>query len=177
MNVKNVKIDKTIPLKELEYSIPTEKKRHAVRYEYEHSFRKDFLEFIANNERDNLKQAGLWDSLIDRTLAKGKTPPGWGVHHKIPIHGGGQNNIENLIFIRFAEHFQIHRYIDCFIEDMSEGDSRFITMPYPEGNVYIPTEKNSDVKPKSHEETDEERKARIERNRREKKKEYRSKTK
>ena len=172
MAVAKVNIDKYIPLKEVEYRVPTEHQRHMVRVEYEHEFRKKFLEHIAENERESLQKSGLWNSLINRTLARGKTPPGWGVHHKIPIHGGGRNSFENMIFIRFSEHFQIHRYIDVFIEGMSDGDSKIIEIPYPEGDVYVPINKQSNFTITKHEESPEERKARIEKNRREKRQEY-----
>jgi len=172
------KIENIIPLEKVKYCIPTEKRRHFMRMEYEKEFRREFLEYLASKERDNLKEAGLWDSLIDRTLARGKTPPGWGIHHKLPIHGGGQNDMDNMIFIRFAEHFQIHRYIDTKIEGMQEKECRDIIIPFPEGQVFIPsTEAESFDSPKKVEETEEERKARIEKNRREKKKEYAEKVK
>jgi hypothetical protein len=172
MAVSNVKIDKNIPLKEVEYRVPTERQRHATRLEYERHFRKDFLEHIAKHEREKLVESGLWDSLIDRTLTRGKTPPGWGVHHKLPIHGGGQNTFENAIFIRFSEHFQIHRYVDSLIEGMEDGDVRSISMPFPEGLVCVPQDKQEHFNVQKHEESPEERKARVEKNRREKKREY-----
>jgi hypothetical protein len=172
MAVAKVNIDKHIPLKEVQYSIPKEHRRHMTRVEYEREFRKKFLEYIAKNERDSLEKAGLWGTLIERTLNKGKTPPGWGVHHKLPIHGGGQNEFENMIFIRFSEHFQIHRYIDGLTEGMEDGESRTIKIPYPEGHIYVPRDKQENFSIKKHEESPEERKARIEKNRHEKKREY-----
>lgn len=170
-------IGKEAQLKEIKYHIPSEKQRHHVRLEYEHSFRKDFLQYIAKYERDNLIESGLWDTIIDRTLAKGKTPPGWGVHHKIPIHGGGKNAFDNMIFIRFSEHFPIHRYIDKEIDGMEDGDERTIVIPYPEGFVLVPVDKQNNFSQKKRIENPEERKIRIDKNRIEKKKEYQERIK
>jgi len=172
MSLKNNQTLKNIPLKKVTFLVPSESSRHHTRIRYEKDIRKNFLQHLAKNHRNKLIEVGLWDNLIDRTLAKGKTPPGWGIHHKIPLHGGGTNDFDNLIFIKFIDHFQIHRYIDNITGEMHEGQSLELEIPFPENEIFSVENHSITTIEKAHKETEEERRIRIQKNKKKNKQEF-----
>ncbi len=99
--------------------------------------RKRFIQFLAKNHVDDLRRLGIPEDHITLMREEGKGPEGYTVHHKMPRHGGGGNDIDNLILMPPKIHKEIHEAIDVQILHMSTGDSRMVDLPMPDGVIYM----------------------------------------
>ena len=128
-----------IPVVEVPYTGVSKKHVKELRREF-NGLRKAFLKELAETQTEALKQMGFSDNmLVD--LAKGKTPNGFNVHHKIPLAGGGKNEFSNFILIKNDPyHVDIHRVSDLQISHIKEGETKLVKIPVPQGNVFIPQE-------------------------------------
>ncbi|GAA69797.1 HNH endonuclease signature motif containing protein [Pseudoalteromonas sp. BSi20429] len=73
----------------------------ALRSKFDNGVRKKFLEYLSGNQDilSQLDKLGVSSSDIAK-LKAGRVPNGWQVHHKLPLHGGGTNDLSNLVLIR-----------------------------------------------------------------------------
>ena len=129
-----------IPVVEVSYTAVSKKRVKEMRREFT-GLRKAFLKELAATQTDALKQMGLSDRMI-ALLAKGDTPNGFNVHHKMPLAGGGKNEFSNFILIKNDPyHTDIHKVSDLQISKMKEGETQTVKIPMPQGSVFIPPEK------------------------------------
>jgi hypothetical protein len=132
-----------IPLVEVEYVIPRKDVREIVRAEF-NPVKEKFLKHLVSDYKQDLVDAGLSPNQIAQ-MADGKSPNGWGTHHKLPIHGGGKNEFSNYILIPHKEHGEIHRLvIDPQVADMGTGKAKIVKLPYPNEMIY---NKNKEMTP------------------------------
>lgn len=124
-----------IDMKEVTFTkSPTKTARSAFK-----EVRRGFLQHLAENYSDELRQAGLSEAQIDTMRDQGRSPPNMNVHHKLPLSGGGKNVWDNLVLIPIEPHHSaIHRHSDPQIVDLGSGQSRTIVMAWPAGPIYAP---------------------------------------
>lgn len=128
-----------IPVVEIPYTGVSKKHVKELRREF-NGLRKAFLKELAKTQTAALKQMGFSDNML-ADLAKGNSPNGFNVHHKIPLAGGGKNEFSNFILIKNAPyHTDIHKVSDLQIPRIKEGETKFVKIPLPQGNVFIPPE-------------------------------------
>ena len=88
-----------------------------------------------------LRDMGLTDKQIDQ-VKKGTAPNGYNVHHKLPIHGGGQNVFSNLILMPIKPHDELHhKVMDPQVAQMQTGDSKKVVIPWTDDMVYVDPER------------------------------------
>ncbi len=129
---------KGIYLKRIKYKKRSREELRILRGEFNRIKRKEFVASLANNPKkvDLLIKAGLGNVEL-RMLKDGKIPPGWQVHHKLPLDDGGTNDFSNLVLIRNApEHSALTTYQAQATRGMSVGEIREIDFPIPKGIVY-----------------------------------------
>lgn len=98
-----------------------------------------FYKEIVQNNRKELLAAGVSEAGIKEMQTHGYTNEAFNIHHKIPLSGGGKNILENLSVIGMKPyHAQIHRHLDWQIKDLQVGESRWVEIAIPEGNVFVP---------------------------------------
>ncbi|MGD9638044.1 MAG: hypothetical protein AB7U85_03175 [Alphaproteobacteria bacterium] len=132
------------------YDIPDIDTRKRIRGEFAY-VRKEFLKHLAEEYKDDLKKEGFSSKQL-ATMRKGMCPKGYNIHHKLPIHGGGKNDFDNLcIVIASPVHEHIHnQYINPQIRGMNDGEKRQIKIPKPAGIIiYTPENlKNTNINKK-----------------------------
>lgn len=132
-----------IPVVEVPYTAVSKKRVKELRREFTGQ-RKAFLKELAETQTDALRQMGLSDNMIG-LLAKGETPNGFNVHHKMPLAGGGKNEFSNFILIKNDPyHTDIHKISDLQIVTMNDGETKTVKIPMPQGSIFIPPEQQSD---------------------------------
>ena len=128
-----------IPVVEIPYTGVSKKRVKELRKEF-NGLRKAFLKELAQTQTEALKKMGFSDNML-ADLAKGNSPNGFNVHHKIPLAGGGKNEFSNFILIKNDPyHADIHKVSDLQIPRIKEGETKFVKIPLPEGSVFIPPE-------------------------------------
>lgn len=155
-----------LPLKEVECVAPDKEEKVARRKEFDGEFSADgttlvkegmrakFLKHLANNFAPVLKEnLGLTDKEISEMASRGRVPKGFNVHHKLPLHVGGKNELGNLILIPLMPHDQLHHdVLDQQIANMKPGEHRTILLPASDEMIYDPkkfgyTRDNRQVEP------------------------------
>ena len=128
-----------IPCETIDFTVPSSEERQAMRQEFQQFKRAEFIKYLAETQQDALRQAGISAKQIEY-MKNGCTPRGFNTHHKIPVFGGGTNDFSNLVLIRKEPwHDMIHYHvINRQTKNMSEGDSRRVTVPYPKSSVFVP---------------------------------------
>ena len=125
--------------KELVYEKRTESERVALRREFDRSVKGAFLQFLAREHRQPLKQHGFTDDEI-LAAAQGSNPTDYQVHHIIPLDDLGTNAFSNLILIRAQEHAPLSAYQNKFTRSMSGGEVIVVDFPVPpEGQLVWPS--------------------------------------
>ena len=76
-----------IPCKTVDFTVPSNEERQAVRQEFQQFKRSEFIKYLAETQQDALRQAGISPAQI-RYMKNGYTPRGFNTHHKIPVFGG-----------------------------------------------------------------------------------------
>lgn len=140
-NLRNTKIPfPGVHLEEVRFSRRSEAENRALRLEFEkrgghrEAFIKAVVQDIATVER--LKQAGIPIVQIARMQEQGRTPRGWQVHHKVPLAGGGSNDFDNLILVKFNPYYKaMTNEQNRRLQDVNASESRPLDWPFPEGRV------------------------------------------
>ncbi|MDG9882466.1 HNH endonuclease [Pseudomonas sp. GD04058] len=105
------------------------------------SVRPAWLKSVALSHRQELLDAGLSAAVVDRMEKDGKVPPGYEVHHRLPLDDGGTNAFSNLILMRNdIEHIAVHgRYNpgEKLIHATAYGDMVTAVMPLPPQGALI----------------------------------------
>ena len=127
-----------LKMTETEYKIPPRSVRNTRRKQFS-TVRGAFLRELAEKHADQLKdRLGLDDAAIE-AMKNGKTPLGYNVHHKLPIHGGGKNEFSNFILTPLYPHDQWHKDV---IEKQAEGIGTYkvrkIKIPWTDEMIYDP---------------------------------------
>lgn len=146
-------------LKKVTYEVPPKSEREAKRAEFNGSgdkegVRSKFLKMLANEHEPELRaKLGLTDSEI-AMMKKGRSVPGYNVHHKLPLHGGGKNEFSNFIMTPLYPHDQWHHdVLDPQIADcMGTGQKKEVMLPWTDEMIYDPksfgiTKENQPVHP------------------------------
>lgn len=127
-------------LVEMDYTVPDKKTRKRRRSQF-NAVRKEFLKYIGENCEEALRNLGMNDEQI-KQVKNGNSPSGYNVHHKLPIHGGGRNEFENLILMPIPPHNDLHhKIIDPQIQSMMDGDSKKVKIPWSDNMVYVPPQR------------------------------------
>lgn len=130
-------------LKEVEWTVPEKKVRESRRRSF-NKVREAFLRHIGQEMEPALRDMGLNDKQIAQ-VKKGHAPIGYNVHHKLPIHGGGQNVFSNLILMPIGPHDELHhRVMDPQVSQMQSGESKKVVIPWTDDMVYVPPERKKD---------------------------------
>ena len=125
---------------DVEYKVPPKREREARRSQFK-GIRADFLREIGRTHEKELRAIGMNDAMIEM-VKSGRTPKGYNVHHKLPIHGGGKNEFSNFILMPIPPHDDLHhKVLDAQVLKMQEGDSKMVKLPWSDDMVYIPPEK------------------------------------
>jgi len=145
-------------LKKVVYHVPSSDERKAKRAEFQghdgkEGMRSKFLKMLAKDHEKQLRdQLGFTDAEIN-LMKQGRSVPGYNVHHKLPLHGGGKNEFSNFILTPLYPHDQWHKDVmDAQILGIREGESRKIKIPWTDEMIYDPkqfgfTKENQPVKP------------------------------
>lgn len=140
-----------IPLVEMDYTVPPMSDRKNKRSEFK-DVKREFLKFMVEKHSDQLTELGFTKEELDyiRTAkedteqkeGRGLCPKRYNVHHKLPIHGGGQNEFSNFIIMPIDKHDDLHhKVIDPQIENIREGETRRILVPWSDRGAFISTAK------------------------------------
>lgn len=146
-------------LKKVVYHVPSSDERKAKRAEFQghdgkEGMRSKFLKMLAKDHEKQLRdQLGFTDAEID-LMKQGRSVPGYNVHHKLPLHGGGKNEFSNFILTPLYPHDQWHHdVLDPQIADcMGTGQSKEVMLPWTDAMIYDPkqfgfTKNNAKVQP------------------------------
>lgn len=126
-----------IPITDVSYTAVGKKRVKELRRAFGEK-RKAFLQNLAKTQLPLLKALGISDKAV-ADMAKGRSPNGYNVHHKIPLAGGGKNEFSNFILIKNDPyHTDIHKVSDLQISKMQKGETKTVKMPVPEGSIFIP---------------------------------------
>ncbi|MDQ7821324.1 MAG: HNH endonuclease signature motif containing protein [Candidatus Eremiobacteraeota bacterium] len=141
MGNKNVTL-KGVDIIDLAYKKRDEEEQAALRKQFNNRVRRSFMKDLGNDPEklDALRQAGLNDTDI-QMMQNGKVPPGFQVHHKLPLDDGGTNDFSNFVLIRNKPaHQAITNYQTQQIEGMPDGtdEVRHMEWPMPRGFIYPP---------------------------------------
>ncbi len=134
---------KLVPLegmtvREIQYTKRAPEAAAALRKEFDAGIRADFLKSLANDPANAaaLQKAGLSEQALLRMQA-GKAPPGYQVHHKLPLDDGGGNEFGNLVLIKDDP---FHRALTNLQRELTSslkpGETATVPWPVPNGFVY-----------------------------------------
>jgi hypothetical protein len=125
---------------DLEFTKRSDAEHTRMRKEFESHYRKNFLKELAGDpdKLKALRQGGLTSVDIEM-MQDGKVPPGYQVHHKIPIDDSGENDFSNFVLIKnYPAHIALTNLQRRETADMAEGESRHLRWPVPDGFIYPP---------------------------------------
>lgn len=123
-------------LKEVQWTVPDKKVRESRRKAF-NKVREAFLRNIGQTQEQALHDMGMNDKQVAQ-VKKGRAPVGYNVHHKLPIHGGGENVFSNLILMPIGPHDELHhRVMDPQVSQMQTGDSKKVVIPWTDDMVYV----------------------------------------
>ena len=125
----------------IEYTKRAPEDLETLRGDFNKSGKTDFLNEITSDpvKVQQLKAAGLTDGDIE-TMQAGKNPPGWQVHHKLPLDDGGTNATDNLVLIKNEPYHKVITNEQMSLtRGMEAGQTKVIDFPIPDGIVYPPT--------------------------------------
>lgn len=127
---------------DVEYKVPPKREREARRSQFK-GIRADFLREVGRTHEKELRAIGMNDSMI-AMVKSGRTPKGYNVHHKLPIHGGGKNEFSNFILMPIPPHDDLHhKVLDPQVCRMQEGDRKTVKLPWSDNMVYVPPERKN----------------------------------
>jgi len=118
--------------------------RQQYKFEREKEFkavRSAWIREIGTKQATELEAAGFSQVDIARMVETGKPPPGYEVHHRMPLDDGGTNAYDNLILMRNdVEHRAVHGYYnpgEQRIKRMSYGEDGDVALPMPPGDTIV----------------------------------------
>lgn len=127
-------------LKEVDWEVPPLQVRKRKRAQFA-KIRVEFLKELGRNHEAELRAMGMSDKDI-KQVKKGTNPNGYNVHHKLPLHGGGQNEFSNFILMPIKEHDDLHhKVMDPQVQNMQTGDKKKVVIPWTDDMVYVSPEK------------------------------------
>lgn len=128
-------------IEEVSYTRKADRTLYASERSSFNSVRPAWLRSIAASNRQELLAAGLSAATVDSMAVDGKVPPGFQVHHRLPLDDGGTNHFSNLILMRNdIEHTAIHgRYNpgEKLIHATAYGATVNAVMPLPPKGALI----------------------------------------
>jgi len=142
---------KGVDVKEIDYTKRLDSEQAELRKTFNNKVRKAFVKDLANDgdKQDDLAKAGLKEMDVEM-MKNGKIPPGYQVHHKMPLDDSGTNDFSNLVLIKNEP---IHKAITNLqvsqIDGMQEGDTRHMEWVIPRGFVYPPDPSYVTISPQS----------------------------
>ncbi|HAV9731150.1 TPA: HNH endonuclease [Escherichia coli] len=105
----------------------------ALRGEFNSTVRPNFLKSLS----DHPDAVSTFDSSDLLRLAEGKAPPGWQVHHKIPLDDSGTNAVDNLILMQTSPyHSALSKTQAIITKDLPYNASTNVLWPSPNGVIY-----------------------------------------
>lgn len=126
-------------LKEVEYKVPSMQERKSKRKAFK-EFKSQVWIKAAKESPDKLLAIGISQKQIDEQCAQGRGVNGYNVHHMLPIHGGGKNELSNMVIMPIPPHDDLHHVvIDRQIQGIKEGETRKIKLPVTDSMVFVPT--------------------------------------
>lgn len=128
-------------VREIAYSKRSDAARAALRREFDGGVRKNFLRsLVAEPDKANaLRRAGMTDQDLAR-IAAGQVPPGYQVHHKLPLDDGGTNAFDNLVLMKDDPYHKALTNLQReLVSSLRPGDTATVSWPVPDGFVYPPT--------------------------------------
>ncbi|HEY2451388.1 MAG TPA: HNH endonuclease [Scandinavium sp.] len=106
---------------------------NALRGQFNNAVRSNFLKSLS----DHPDALSTFDSNDLLRLANGNVPPGWQVHHKIPLDDGGTNALDNLILIQNSPyHSALSKTQAIITKDLPYNASTNVLWPSPNGVIY-----------------------------------------
>ena len=87
--------------------------------------RKEFVIYLANKHEDYLRSKGISASDIAK-MKNGKVPPGYEIHHIVPLYRGGSNNKNNLILMEKEYHKINSSTLHDYDEALNPFDNQYI---------------------------------------------------
>lgn len=133
------------PVVEIEYTAKSKQEIKELRRAF-NAARKEFLKDLGKNNADQLRQLGMSENNIN-LIRNGRAPSGYNVHHKIPLAGGGKNEMNNFVFIKNEPyHVDFHKVTDMQIAGMKSGETKKVKIPVPKGNIFVQPAKETDRK-------------------------------
>ncbi|MFP3439085.1 HNH endonuclease signature motif containing protein [Pantoea sp. SIMBA_133] len=105
----------------------------ALRSQFNSSVRPKFLKSLS----DHPDALSTFDSKDLQRLAKGNVPPGWQVHHKIPLDDGGTNELDNLVLIQNSPyHSALTKSQAIITKGVPYNSCSEVLWPSPKGVIY-----------------------------------------
>lgn len=105
----------------------------ALRSEFNSSVRPKFLKSLS----DHPDALSTFDSNDLQRLARGNVPPGWQVHHKIPLDDGGTNELDNLVLIQNSPyHSALTKSQANITRGVPYNSGSEVLWPSPKGVIY-----------------------------------------
>jgi len=130
-------------LKEVQWTVPDKKTRESRRRAFD-KVREKFLMMIGQTMEQSLRDMGMNDKQINQ-VKNGRSPIGYNVHHKLPIHGGGLNEFSNLILMPIGPHDELHQKVmDPQVAQMQSGASKKVMIPWTDDMVYVDPSRKKD---------------------------------
>ena len=121
---------------DVEYKTPPKDIRHERRDTFNKETRPAFLKHLAATKEKELRAIGIDDFGLE-LMRNGKSVPGYNVHHKLPIAGGGKNEFGNLIIMPIGPHDELHhRVIDPQLKNKVLENGVKIKLPWTDETVW-----------------------------------------
>ena len=122
---------------DVEYKTPPRDVRRQRREQFNKETRPAFLKSLAETKEKELRAIGIDDDGL-ALMRAGKSVPGYNVHHKLPIAGGGKNEFSNLIIMPIGPHDELHhRVIDPQIKNKDPEKGVKIKLPWTNDMVWV----------------------------------------
>lgn len=112
--------------------------RDRLRKEFDESIKQKFLKGISGDpaRKKLLERAGIPPDQID-AMAAGKVPIDYQVHHRVPLDGGGTNDLDNLMLVKQNPyHLALSNAQRELTSGMVPGEKRVIEFPIPDSFLY-----------------------------------------
>jgi hypothetical protein len=129
---------KGVKTQKVNYTKRSPEETAELRKQFNNAERKNFLSSIGNDPAkiEQLKLSGLNEKQI-AMVKNGGVPPGWQVHHKLPLDDGGTNALDNMILIKNDPyHMAVTNAQKELTKGLGVGQARVIEFPVPDGFIY-----------------------------------------